>query len=222
MAGQSNDKISLGGVRIDFIIAATLGVISLTAVVFLAFYAGPLDDFQRNIIWTLLASGVAGASVFVPGFIEVEIPRLAKAAGAVAIFVFIFAQSPVGKEVKTKIFPDYSPSSAIENFLKDTDSENYEHAYRSSSPWTRNAYTFEDFMRVFNNERKPLGRPLKRENIGVQAAQNPPGLPEGAYKAYIYRTTFQNKPTTNYIEALTVGAEDNGWVVYTYNTAKEP
>lgn len=224
MVTEPRKVVFSGSIRIELVIAVTLGIVSLSLVVILA-WSSPLDDFQKNIVWTLLAFGISGGSVFIPGLIEINLPRIAKAGGALGIFVLIFSQSPVGREVKNEVidivFPSEPADEAIKLFLSTTDEEKYEDAYLMASPWMRSAYTIGDFLRVFENERKPLGRPLSRLNIGVQAAQNPPGLPSGAYRSYVYRTRFEGYPDKNYIEALMLGVVHGKWSVFSYNAVKE-
>jgi len=98
---KSNEK---GGISkgIERLIVFIFGVAFITTILVIAIFIPEPKPFQWNIFKTVLALAGAGIAAFIPGFIEVEINKLVRAGGALAVFVLLFFYNPANLVVNYK------------------------------------------------------------------------------------------------------------------------
>ena len=65
------------------------GVVFLVTVIVIALKIPNPSGFQCGVFYIVLAIAAAGFAAFLPGSIEIEVPQLVKAGGALAVLVFI-------------------------------------------------------------------------------------------------------------------------------------
>ena len=76
------------------ILAVVCGVGFMITLIVLAIYVPNPTPFQYEVFRVILAIAVAGFAATIPGFLHVQIPNLAKAGGALAVFLLVYFYNP--------------------------------------------------------------------------------------------------------------------------------
>jgi len=123
-------------------------------------------------------------------------------------FVAIIAQENVSESEAIAI-------AAADKWLKVVDKGNYEQSWKDGSELFKGAITKEQWSQALNGLRKPLGKLEKREITSKKYSTKLPGVPDGQYYIFEYKTSFQNKEET--IETVTAMLDKDGkWRVAGY------
>jgi hypothetical protein len=205
--------------RIDanVLVAVIIGVIAIGAILALTFLIHGMTEFQQNVVWAILALGIAGGAAVLPGFLSVEVPKIARAGGSLAVLLLVYTQSPAGKVVIEQVIPPDGNSEVVAKAcLESIDKEEYQKVYQLSASWVHANYGETELVQLLEQQRKPLGKPSQRVKKGINAASNPPGLPPGAYKAYTYLTKFVGSGAQQWVEIIIVGDDQRKWKSYSY------
>lgn len=75
-------------------IAVALGAVFVAVLLVLAVLIPAPSDFQYFVFRSVLAISAAGFVAFTPGFLEVTVPNIARAGGAIAVLLVIYFYSP--------------------------------------------------------------------------------------------------------------------------------
>jgi hypothetical protein len=74
--------------------AVASGIVFLVVLLAIAFAVPNPTDFQYTVFRIVLALAAAAFAATIPGFIHVDMPNLARASGAIAVFVIVYFFSP--------------------------------------------------------------------------------------------------------------------------------
>lgn len=105
-------------------------------------------------------------------------------------------------------------ADTAKTWLKLVDGEQYGDSWDNGSEIFRMTISKDEWTRLLNKVRQPLGRVTTRDVIDQRFATDPKGLPAGDYMVLLYNTTFSNKPSA--IELVTLRFENGRWKVLTY------
>lgn len=95
------------------------------------------------------------------------------------------------------------------------DKGNYEQSWDKGAKLFQQTITRDEWKKVMDAVRKPLGNLSNRNVLDQRTASNPKGLPEGDYMVLFYNSSFQNKSSA--YELITMMKESDGqWRVLTY------
>lgn len=78
-------------------------------------------------------------------------------------------------------------------WLEISDKGDYERAWQEASNTLKYMLSQNDWVKLMNNSRKPLGAVLSRNQADVRTASNPPGVPAGEYVVLVYTSSFANR-----------------------------
>ncbi|QYF94633.1 DUF4019 domain-containing protein [Massilia sp. PAMC28688] len=132
---------------------------------------------------------------------------------ATGIGAYVYLQSP-GKPDDVQ-FPPQSPEPVIMAHLALIDGHRYAEAYSALSNDAKQRISADVFNKVFEAQRAPQGRLLKRVFYGTAASRQLPDQTRGAFNTTTYLTDFEHGG--RYVEAVTVRAERNEWRVLFHN-----
>ena len=105
--------------------------------------------------------------------------------------------------------------TAAWDWLKAVDSEEYEKSWVEATEYLRNATGKENWVKLLEAQRKPLGQMTNREVKKTQYKTTLPGSPDGQYFIIEYSSRFKNKEAA--LETLTTKREEDGvWRVAGY------
>jgi hypothetical protein len=95
------------------------------------------------------------------------------------------------------------------------DNGKYQESYNQSSAYFRSVVLKEDWVRIIDAVRGPLGNVISRDFKSSQYTTSLPGAPDGEYVVIQFDTSFANKKTA--IETITPMKDDDGqWRVSGY------
>lgn len=97
------------------------------------------------------------------------------------------------------------------------DKGKYGESWEDSATLMKLTVSKDDWIKVMDKSRKPLGNVVSREVIDQRVANDPQGLPKGEYIVMFYKTTFGHK--TMAYELVTLLIEDGKWRVLTYHVS---
>lgn len=106
-------------------------------------------------------------------------------------------------------------AKASEAFVALVDKGKYADSWDSSATLMKLTVTKDDWIKVLDKTRKPLGNVSSREVIDQRVANDPQGLPKGEYIVMFYKTSFGHKSMA--YELVTLMMEDGKWRVLTYH-----
>lgn len=123
-------------------------------------------------------------------------------------FAFVKAQENVSESEAIAV-------AAADKWLKVVDKGSYEQSWKDGSGLFRGAITKEQWTQALNGLRKPLGNLKKRELTSKKYSTKLPGVPDGQYYIFEYKTSYQNKEES--IETVTAMLDKDGkWRVAGY------
>lgn len=199
--------------------AFSFGVVFVVAIMVIAIYRPNPTPFEYTIFRIVIALAAAGVGAILPGFLNVSFKNLLRAGGALALFVVVYffapaLPTPVDAPVDEPI-GDAKISS--DNWLKLVDSKEYQAAYQSMANGFKGKYPYQQFEEILVRERTHLGSVSSRQYISSTPYENPPGAPKGAYRQYVYKTTFSAETQSIY-EVTWIFGESDTWRVSGFNT----
>lgn len=95
------------------------------------------------------------------------------------------------------------------------DKGKYAESWEDSATLMKLTVNKDDWIKVMDKTRKPLGSVMTREVIDQRIANDPQGLPKGEYIVLFYKTTFAHKAMA--YELVTLLVEEGQWRVLTYH-----
>ena len=95
------------------------------------------------------------------------------------------------------------------------DEGEYPESWQNTSSYFKNAVDENQWEKLLNAVRKPLGQVLSRKAISRNFTETLPGAPDGEYVVIQYETSFEKKASA--IETVTPSLEKDGiWRVSGY------
>lgn len=76
--------------------AVLFGLVALGVMLLVAFMLPCPTVFQQRIVQVIMAVSAAGVAAMIPGFLSVTIPNVARAGGALGVFVLVLLTDPAG------------------------------------------------------------------------------------------------------------------------------
>ncbi len=86
--------------KIQTVLGFLFGVIFVSAILVIALFVPFPSDFQYQVFRIVLALAAGGVGAVIPGILNVNIPKLVTAGGALAVFVVVYFYSPAQLAVK--------------------------------------------------------------------------------------------------------------------------
>jgi hypothetical protein len=219
-------RLIQGQIDINVLLAFAFGVTFISVMLGFAWGVPNPTEFQKWIFITVLALASSGVGAVMPGILNINLPY-AKAGGALALFLLVFATKPaivkVTEQVTATIFPSASPKPVIDSFLKNVDENKLDDAFDQLDPDARTTFAADraQLKQIYHAARDPLGAVDSRSEIGVTQQSSPSGYPTGSYRSVMFRTKFASGQC--YAELVTVRAIDSReWKVYNHNMSPTP
>lgn len=103
---------------------------------------------------------------------------------------------------------------ATQAWLDKIDKGHYGESWDSASDLLKLTMTKDDWQKLLEKTRKPLGALKSRQVVDQRIAKDPKGLPAGDYIVMVYKTTFAKKADAT--ELVTLFFQDGSWHVLTY------
>ena len=110
---------------------------------------------------------------------------------------------------------ELNAQKAADAWLAMVDEGQYLKSWQHTSSYFQNFVDENQWGKVINSVRKPLGEVLSRKAISQNYTKTVPGAPDGEYVVIQYETSFKNKASA--IETVTPSLEKDGiWRVSGY------
>lgn len=103
--------------RIKTIYTPSIGVVLLIGIVILAYLTPFPSKFQTGVLWGALCLIAAACAAAIPGFFEFRLKNVVRATGAIAVFAFMYTNSP---DIIEKTMNDSSKHIAIQLVQEDS------------------------------------------------------------------------------------------------------
>lgn len=103
---------------------------------------------------------------------------------------------------------------ATQAWLDKVDKGHYGESWDNASELLKLTMTKDDWEKLMEKTRKPLGAVKSRQVVDQRVAKNPKGLPAGDYIVMVYKTVFAKKADAT--ELVTLFLQDGSWHVLTY------
>jgi hypothetical protein len=103
---------------------------------------------------------------------------------------------------------------ATQAWLDKIDKGQYGESWDNGADLLKLTMTKDDWQKLLEKTRKPLGAVKSRQVSDQRVAKNPKGLPAGDYIVMVYKTTFAKK--ANATELVTLFLQEGEWRVLTY------
>lgn len=222
--GNGSGLIS-GSLNINTLLAFAFGVVFLSIMLgFAVWYPNP-SPFQLDVFMVALSSSAAGVGAILPGFLDVQFKGVARAGGALGLFLLVWASQPaIAKAVVTLKVPGESPDATISKFLTDLDRADIDASYADLDQVSRDTMvpTKMFWQTLYDGNLKDLGQLEERKLLGVNAYESPPGFPMGIYRQQSFLSKYKAASGCRQ-EAVTVRADqDAHWKVYSYQISPVP
>jgi hypothetical protein len=198
------------------IVAMFLGVIAISAVLYITFVLKPQKGMEQDVLWTILSLGMGCITAILPGILNLEIPNFIRAGGALAVLVLVYTHKPAsepiipGGETITDIDTGGKADSSLaqkaaDSYLALVDAGKYEEAYEVSASWAKENYKKDVFIDLFTNTRNALDKVNNRKLVGVNAHFIPPAeihYPNGYFTLLAYLTDYSGDKSNKTCEQI--------------------
>jgi len=200
----------------EIVTAFSFGVVFIVAIMTIAILRPNPTAFEYTVFRIVIALAAAGIGAILPGFLDVSFKKWLRAGGALAVFavVYFFAPAALPSTIDPPIVePSGDAKVASDQWLSLVDRGEYRQAYDSMAEGGfRKKYPFAQFEELIAAERKSLGPLVTRHLFSATPFESPPGAPKGAYRQYIYRSSFAGEKQAIY-EGVWLAAENQHWQV---------
>ena len=130
-----------------------------------------------------------------------------------SLFVLIVALSAYSQQTETDQ-KTQKAQSAADQWLKLTDSGDYDQSWQKASHMFQSHVTKEEWEKAMQTNRSPFGQVLSRKVQKATYTEHLPGAPDGDYVVIQYETSFEHKKTA--VETVTPMLDDGEWKVSGY------
>lgn len=127
--------------------------------------------------------------------------------------VMLLVGSPLAAEVDEAQLQ--ASALVAQNWLAIVDRGDYSQSWEETSQLMKITVSRNEWIRILNAMRKPLGNLVTRQKTDQRPAYNPNGLPGGNYMVLVYQTNFSARPNANELVTMVQGY-DGQWRVLTY------
>lgn len=104
---------------------------------------------------------------------------------------------------------------SLDAWVQMLDAADYGATWEAASSYFKNAITKDDWMKMMNDVRQPMGKKVSRTQKAREYTKQLPGAPDGEYVVFEFETTFENKK--NAVETITAMKDTDGsWKVGGY------
>lgn len=214
-----------GQIKIDTLLAFGFGLIFVSTILYFAVTVVNPTPFQIDTFKKVLALAAGGIAAVIPGQFEIKHLPFVRAGGALAVFAAVFfAPTSVVTPVTQLKAPTQDPAPVVEKWFAAVDSGDYQAAWNQADPATAQWFNLkiENFVQVFQNTRTPLGKIISRRLTNQGDMTNPPNLPPGIYRSFLYLSKFE-KSAQCMTESLAVRATDElQWRVFSHQISYVP
>lgn len=107
-----------------------------------------------------------------------------------------------------------SEVAAAGSWLEILDALKWGQSWEGTGKLFRSNLTQDQWAKLAQSVRDPLGAVQSRAILGATKAQSLPGAPDGEYQIVQYRTVFANKASA--VETVVLGREGNQWKIVGY------
>lgn len=204
----------------EVIAAFAFGVVFVVAILIIAFFRPNPTPFEYTVFRIIIALAAAGVGAILPGFLDISFKNWLRAGGALALFVVVYFFAPAAPTVlegSEVIEPTSDAKAQADHWLSLVDERRYGDAYSAMAEDFKKKYPFSQFEELLGRERSHLGSVKSREFFSSTPFQSPPGAPKGAYRQYVYRTSFEREQQAIYELVWLVG-ENQDWRVNGFYT----
>ena len=104
--------------------------------------------------------------------------------------------------------------ASVTRWLELLDQAKYEETWESAAPVFKVALSAKRWAHAAGSARKPLGALVSRELVGTQYRNELPGVPEGDYVIFQFKSSFEDRDEA--IETVTPMLVDGRWRVSGY------
>ena len=133
------------------------------------------------------------------------------------IGVLVFAVVAIAQSEAFAKDPVYPEITAVaERWLGLLDQERYEQAWQETSNYYRAVVTREDFLRITEGTRQPLGKTVSRAFWKEYYSKTWKGMPDGNYCYTTFNTIFENRPGGGF-EHVLLQMHNREWKVTGHN-----
>lgn len=206
----------------QLIFAFLFGVVFLGAIFFVAVQNPQLGDFAYTMLRIIVALAAAGIGAVLPGFLNVGFKGVLRAGGALALFVIVYFFPPVSPTpvIVPVVEPKYDAKATTDAWLSLVDNGSYGESYKVMAKAAfKDKYSYEEFVSVLTPIRKSLGEVKSRSYYSSQSYESPPGFSKGAYREYIYKSSYTALEDPVYEFVSLVGEKDK-WRVFGFRYAQ--
>jgi len=198
----------------NLIAAFAFGVVFVVVIMSIAVVRPNPTAFEYTIFRIVIALAAAGVGAVLPGFLDVSFKNWLRAGGALAIFVVVYFFAPVALTPVDPVIeePAIDAKLPADSWLGLVDQQKYREAYDSMAKGFRERYPYEQFNELVVRERGALGKVIDRTFISSTPYVSPPGAEKGAYRQYVYRSTYAGDSKPIYESVWLYGQEEQ-WTV---------
>jgi hypothetical protein len=108
-----------------------------------------------------------------------------------------------------------SPEAAVAgSWLEVLDTQKWVQSWEGTGKLFRSKLTQDQWAKIAQAVREPLGAVQSRTIIGATKSQSLPGAPDGEYQVLQYRTVFANKASS--VETVVLVREGDQWKIVGY------
>ncbi len=189
------------------------GVVFISVILWIAVASPDMNENTFTIVRIVIALAAAGIGAFIPGFIDVRIPGILRAGGAMAIFGVVYFYTPPLTNVIDKLPPPPTedPLLATNNWLSYLDQENYSQAWSASG--LSKMFDESAFLLLSHTHRQPLGHIVERQLYSTNGDKRLANGTPGHWRLVVYSSEFQNSSLK---ETVYLTANGDKWIVDGY------
>lgn len=212
----------VGQIDINVLLAFGFGVLFLTVMLIFA-VAFPNPSTFAQWVFIVLAVASAGVGAVIPGMLNVDL-AFAKAGGALALFVLVYATKPaiVGAVANLKE-PKFSPMPTIMAYLAKIDAGSFDEGWEQLDDESKRglASDRDQYRRLFRTAQETLGIAEGRTELGMDRLSSPSGYPLGIYTIVNFKTRFSRGEC--HLESVSARATNElQWKVYAHQISPQP
>jgi hypothetical protein len=199
----------------ELVAAFAFGVVFLSVILVLAVFRPNPTAFEYTVFRIVIALAAAGIGAILPGFLDVSFKKWLRAGGALGLLVVVYFFPPVAMPtpgVPPVEEPAADAKAPADRWLETLDAQQYRAAYDSMAGGFRRRYPYPQFEELTSRSRGALGALQSRSFEGVTPYESPPGAPKGAYRQYIYKSSYAGESRSIY-EVIWLVGEQNAWRV---------
>ena len=200
--------------------AFAFGVIFLTAILVIALFIKEPTPLQYQVFWVIVALAAAGVGGILPGFVDFRYKDIARAGGALALFLIVYFEGPTALQplVPKPVIetPAGDPELAARGWLALVDSHKLDVAYSEMSQSLKSQVTSQAFEHLSGRYLGNIGALVTRELVYTDKQLSPPGAPPGDYRIFVFDSRYADEPQPVLLQITLVG-ESGRWRAFGFH-----